>query len=322
MEKQEPQTDNFYKGRGILICEAKQGLFALKEYSGSAEKAEFLYWLGAYLQEQGIRCDNMVKNKEGNLITEGADGTPYTMHRWMKGRECDVKNRMDILMAVSFLAKFHDICTGERLTGECPHLHNMASGSSGLCEEYKKHDRELRKIRKFILKRHDKSDFERLYLSCFPDFGRQSEEVIRYLEDNPENDGGYTVGICHGDFNQHNILFTSAGPALIHLERSRMGAQISDLGNFMRKILEKYEWEERLGMDMLGEYRRVHELKKTDLQGLYYRLSYPEKFWKIANHYYNSSKVWDSGKNREKLSKEIRRNVSRSRFLEGFEKLI
>ena len=46
LEKQEPEIEKFYKGRGILICESKQNLFALKEYSASLQKAEFLYWLG------------------------------------------------------------------------------------------------------------------------------------------------------------------------------------------------------------------------------------------------------------------------------------
>ena len=68
--QQEPEIEKFYKGRGLLICEAKQGLFALKEYFGSAQKAEFLYWLGICLEQQGILCDSMLKNKDGNLITE------------------------------------------------------------------------------------------------------------------------------------------------------------------------------------------------------------------------------------------------------------
>ena len=73
LEQQEPEIEKFYKGRGLLICEAKQGLFALKEYFGSAQKAEFLYWLGICLEQQGILCDSMLKNKDGNLITEGPD---------------------------------------------------------------------------------------------------------------------------------------------------------------------------------------------------------------------------------------------------------
>ena len=103
LEKQEPEIEKFYKGRGILICESKQNLFALKEYSGSLQKAEFLYWLGICLEQQGIRCDAMLKNKEGALLTEGVDHVFYTFHRWMRGRECEVNNRVD-LPAGSFVS--------------------------------------------------------------------------------------------------------------------------------------------------------------------------------------------------------------------------
>ena len=98
LEKQEPEIEKFYKGRGILICESKQNLFALKEYTGSLQKAEFLYWLGICLEQQGIRCDAMLKNKEGALLTEGVDHVFYTFHRWMRGRECEVNNRVDLLL--------------------------------------------------------------------------------------------------------------------------------------------------------------------------------------------------------------------------------
>lgn len=324
LEKQEPEIEKFYKGRGILICESKQNLFALKEYSGSLQKAEFLYWLGICLEQQGIRCDAMLKNKEGALLTEGVDHVFYTFHRWMRGRECEVNNRVDLLLAVSFLAQFHRSCCGEEFVSVLEQKNvsehkNMesaeADSNGGLCGEYRKHDRDLRHIRKYILKRNNKSDFERLFLQCFDQFYQQSETVVDFLEKDPEKDGGYTVGICHGEVNQHNILFTPDGVALIHLEHSGVGLQISDLGNFMRKIMEKNNWNVRLGTELLEGYRRKHALTAQDLQGLYYRLAYPEKFWKIANQYYRTRKVWDSGKNYEKLQKEIWQNQARGEFL-------
>ena len=107
LEQQEPEIEKFYKGRGILICESGEGLYALKEYFGSAQKAEFLYWLGICLEQQGVLCDSMLKNKDGNLITEGVDHVPYTFHHWLRGRECEIRNRIDLTVIVSFLARFH-----------------------------------------------------------------------------------------------------------------------------------------------------------------------------------------------------------------------
>ncbi|MCC8029659.1 MAG: hypothetical protein LIO75_07695 [Lachnospiraceae bacterium] len=307
LEKQLEKTEKFYKGRGILICETAGGLFALKEFHGQEQKAENLFRLGEYLTERNISCDHMVKNSGDALITEGIDGTKYTFHHWVRGRECDAHNRMELVMAVSFLAGFHDACEGVRIGNE---------KTETVYEEYLRHDRELRRIRKYILARKNKSEFERLYLSCIPGYLRQSERVLHDLSENRDIFEAHTAGMCHGDFNHHNAVTGSGGMTLIHMEHARFDAQVSDLSNFLRKSLEKHDWSETLGLEMLREYDRVHALNPADWLELYYRMSYPEKFWKIANHYFQSAKVLESGNHYEKLQKELRQNAARRRFLE------
>ena len=120
-----------------------------------------------------------------------------------------MKNRTELLETVSFLADFHRCCSesGVEQTEEESAEEEMTK----LGEEYVRHNRELKHIRKYILKRNNKSKFERLYLECYEAFARQSAEVVEFLQRYPEQDGGYTTGVCHGDVNQHNILFTSDG---------------------------------------------------------------------------------------------------------------
>ena len=48
---------------------------------------------------------------------------------------------------------------------------------------------------------------------------------------------------------------------------------------------------------------------------LYLRLAYPEKFWKIANHYYNANKAWGFGRYLEKLEKIKAEEENREQFL-------
>lgn len=319
LEKQQFEIEKFYKGRGILICETTQGLFALKEFHGQMSKAEYLYQMGQFLKDRNISCDYMMKNQDGILLTEGVDGVRYSFHRWVKGRECDTRSRLDIVMTVSFLAKFHEVGSGTGIffpDTKQGNLEKAAPGTESLYEECLRHDRELRRIRKYVLLRKNKSDFERLFLKCFPEYIRQSEEVLRFLADCQNLLPGHTVGLCHGDFNQHNVVIESGGMTLIHMEHARYGAQMTDLGNFIRKMLEKHEWSETLGLEMLREYSRIHPIGEADWTELYCRLCYPEKFWKIANHYFRSNKVLDSGKNYEKLKKENRQNFMRRKFLE------
>ena len=57
-------------------------------------------------------------------------------------------------------------------------------------------------------------------------------------------------------------------------------------------------------------------LTAGDFVQLYYRFAYPEKFWKIANFYYNSGKVWIPGRNMEKLEKLVDLRRAKNAFLE------
>lgn len=68
-------------------------------------------------------------------------------------------------------------------------------------------------------------------------------------------------------------------------------------------------------MDLIRGYDRVRKLSPEELKYLYVYLAYPEKFWKIANRYYNSHKAWLSGRNIEKLEKVVAQEDAREQFL-------
>ena len=54
---------------------------------------------------------------------------------------------------------------------------------------------------------------------------------------------------------------------------------------------------------MLREYGRVRPLSGEEQEDLRVRLSYPEKFWKLADHYYGSRKSWIPEKKCRKTEK-------------------
>ena len=45
--------------------------------------------------------------------------------------------------------------------------------------------------------------------------------------------------LCHGDFNQHNVVHGPEGIQIINYENMSCNLQIADLANFLRKMLEK-----------------------------------------------------------------------------------
>ena len=296
------------KGRQMLLCEAEGRLQALKIFHGKMAKAQLLYQLGEYLNAQGMYTDGLIRTMEGELWAQGADGVVYTLHRWYRGRECEVKNRADILHAVACLARLHRTVRMFQPEGDL-----VCRLREPPLSEYERHNRELCQIRNFMRRKKKKNEYERLFMESFPVFYQQCQMVSQFLDEAGDPKG--TIGICHGNFNQHNILFGNDRYAILNFERTGYGIQVMDLCNFMRKILEKHNWDKGLGLAMIREYEKSCPLTPGDRIQMYCRLAYPEKFWKLANHYSASRKVWISGQSREKLKKEIRQNDSRCRYL-------
>ena len=94
-----------------------------------------------------------------------------------------------------------------------------------------------------------------------------------------------------------------------------LGVQMEDLYYFLRKIMEKHDWNERLGRQVMESYERVLPVSEVERQVLYYLFLYPEKYWKQINFYYNANKAWIPEKNVEKLKTLESQKEARRRFL-------
>ncbi len=181
---------------------------------------------------------------------------------------------------------------------------------------------ELRKIRSFIRRRNDKGLFERQFLQCFDRYYAQAEEAEVYLESLQEPLrkawNQHPGSVCHGDYDHHNILMSGYEVATTNFNRCRIDFQVNDLYRFMRKILEKQEWNLKLADRMLDGYMRVQPLPQAERKLLYVKMMYPEKFRKLANYYYGSNKAWISRRYLDKLESINRQDTMRRDFVKKF----
>ena len=310
-------VNQIHKGREAFLCDTNQGLKIIKVYKGSEARADFLYKILLFLRENGQKqVDCIVRTKEERSIAVDIDETVYMVRDWWEGHECDTKNREDILKAITALAGLHNAF--RLYKEEIPDF--LKSSPEALLEEYQKHWREMKKVKNYINGKKKKNDFEIKFIKSCNTFLNQANFVIdlqkKELLKEAEENIGNLYGICHGDFNQHNVLINKEGTLILNYEKAVYGMQISDLSNFMRKILEKHNWNLGLGMDMLQAYNKVRKLDEAEMRQLYIRLAYPEKYWKISNHYYNTGKSWICGRDFEKLVKIIDQNEAKEQFLQ------
>jgi spore coat protein I len=106
--------------------------------------------------------------------------------------------------------------------------------------------------------------------------------------------------------------------ALVHFERFTKGNQLNDLYQFTRKAMEKNHFELELLTRLLLAYDEVIPLSKEDYRYIYILFSYPEKFWKIANGYYNTNKAFLSPKYVEKLQNVIWQEEEKREMLKEY----
>ncbi|MCR5701397.1 MAG: hypothetical protein K6G76_04535 [Lachnospiraceae bacterium] len=177
-----------------------------------------------------------------------------------------------------------------------------------VCGKFARHNTQIRKIGRFVSNVKRKNAFEKLYLKVYPDFYRQGVKCAEMLCEKTDmitKVSANHYGICHGSFNQHNVILCDGLTAIVHFERFSRGNQLNDLYQFARKVMEKNHFDFGMLKVILEEYSGIVQLDKNDYKYLYVLFSYPEKFWKIANSYYNTNKAFLSPKFLEKLETVI-----------------
>ena len=308
-------ADRSARTRGALLCYTAQGLLILREFRGSEKKLEKQQELLLYLQKNGINTDYFLQNTQESLISKDKDEQRFTLQHWYEGRECDTKSREDILKSVRTLARLHILMKMEPVE---------EYREKSLKDVYLRHNQELRKIRKFIRKKGASCVFEKDYLASVERFLQRAQYAVELLEEieyeNLREKAWKEGQVCHGEYNQHNILILKNDTdktAVTNFGHWSFDIQMSDLYCFMRKILEKYNWDLKLAREMLREYHKIRPISPQEWQYLRVRFTYPEKYWKLANHYYSHKKVWISEKNVEKLQNLIRQREKWENF--GYE---
>jgi Ser/Thr protein kinase RdoA (MazF antagonist) len=103
--------------------------------------------------------------------------------------------------------------------------------------------------------------------------------------------------------------------AVTEFNKMHLGLQTEDLYYFMRKVMEKHDWDGALGSAMLEAYERVLPMTETERECLYYLFLYPEKYWKQINFYYNANKAWVPARQTENIYSLERQQEARMEFV-------
>lgn len=304
------EVSQIAKGRGFYICSTNQGRKILMPFNGSKEKGAFLKEFLEYLKEKNWEVQQILSSANQEAVAEDETGTRYILKDMCEGSEISTRNLEEVCEAMALLGRYHRAVEDCSLSiPDC-----MKTAKSNLCQQYEKHKRELNKVYHYVKARKKKNDFEQQFTIQYPVLSGNLDEIVAKMKEVHEAQQIYLV--CHGDYNQHNILITKQGMRMVNFEGLEYNIPVVDVAHFMRKILEKNGWREEVGIAMLRSYEKSREFPLQEKQYLYLMLQFPEKLWKLANHYYNSHKAWMSGRDLEKLKNITDQEEMRQHFLE------
>ena len=302
------------KGRGAILCDTNRGFLIFKEYKGSEEKVILQNrLLNNIIQTGKVKVESIVPTKEGSFLVKDNDNISYVLKTYFDGRECNIYNKEECIDAVKVLALLHSCM-------ELSPEEDLDIVALSIESEYEKHNRELKKVKQFLRRKSQKSWFEISLQHTFDYFLDQALEVTEewrgYSKLLHAKKDDYKRTFCHGDYQYHNILMENQEWCIINFEKCVLDNPIRDLYHLLRKLLEKSNWSIPLGTELLEAYNEVSAISAYSKIDLYYRLAYPEKFWKIVNFYYNSGKAWIPERNQEKLQKLMDQEKEKQHFLD------
>ncbi len=303
--------------RGALCLDTDKGIRILKSGDVSKRRIEFEDKVTRFLLNNGYQnVDYMIPNEEGMLITSNTQGENYIVKQWFQGEECRVKEKDDLLLATSNLAKLHNILKPSETFDTVEDLIEEES----LTQTLERHNREMKRVSTYIRSKKQKNDFERCILKSFDEFFGRAEEGLELIKKSElsilEKIAKKEHYISHGSYTYHNVMIMNDGMATVNFDKAVFGLQLLDFYYFLRKVMEKNIWRVPLGDKLIREYIRYCNLDKEILNVLGILLYYPEKYWKILNHYYNNKKSWIAYKDMEKLDVICEQEMQKAIFLQ------
>lgn len=319
-------TSSVRKARGGLLLETPDGPYLLCRTE---------YGEGRLLRENGIKkalvkrgyelVDVFLENRQGNLITRNMYGEAFVVKKCFLGEECNLRSRTDIRKAAENLGRLHQYLSGieqEMEEGEEKQeraLYGREKNTESLLESFERKNRELAHLYRYITNKKKKNNFELRYIKIYHCFQEDCERACENVRNEVYTSLCEKAKGCgqmlHGSYNQHKVLFMKNAAATIDFSKAQTGIPVMDVYHFLRKMMEKNNWNLSFARDFLAAYQKERAFWPGEEEILRILLLYPEKFWKVANYYNNTRKTWISERTEKKLEEVMVQFPKRKKFL-------
>lgn len=309
-------TNNF---RGGVVVGSSAGKCFLKKVPFSSDRIIFIHRAKEHLYGQGFtQLDRFLCTNDEKPYFE-VDGENYTLSHMVDGRECNFDSKPDLNTAVRQLAYMHKASKGFK-----QETHDFAKSDLGkLPQNLKKRLQDISKMKKKALKAKGKFDY--LFLDWYDYFYKLGESALEQLSLSKYHeiveDSKIQGFFCHRDYTHSNILFNGQKTYIINFDSCCLELKMYDLMNLIRRKMRKCNWNIEEAKNVVQAYNAIETISPDEFDILTIMLKFPQKFWRVANRYYNSRHGWAEKVYISKLNEVIGEVEVHKSFMANIQKM-
>ncbi len=313
------KIENIKPSKGVYILKTDKGMRCLKKINYGTQKLLFVFGAKEHLIKNGFKnVDKYFLSVDGNpyaVVNEDI----YTLSEWIEGRECDFRNKDEILKASKNLANLHISSKGY----EPPENSKLKTDLGRWSHLMEKRVKSFEKMREMSRKKGSRAKFDFNYFKSvqfYKELGFKAIEVLRdsqYLElcQRAEDEKGF----CHHDYTYHNIVIDSQDNYnVIDFDYCKREIRTYDLSAFLIKVLKRVDWDFEYAKMVIDAYNEISELVEEEYRVLYAFLLFPQRYWRLSNRYYYNEVNWPLNTFNNKMEEIIAEQDKYLNFLEQF----
>lgn len=313
------EINELIPAKGVYQIKTNKGNKCLKKINYGAAKLLYIYKAKEHIVKNGFQnIDRYNLTPEGTPYAIVNDDI-YVVTDWIEGRECDFKREEELKKAAESLGKFH-LCARNFTPDENIKVRNDIGKLPSTLE---KRVMTLKKMRDIARKNKRKTEFDLLYLSNVDFYIKLAYDAMNKVDLNSYNrvceDSIRNQVLCHHDFTYHNILFDNNDDVhIIDFDYCKSEIQIYDVSTLIIKSLKRLDWDSRYARLIVDSYNSIKPLSNDEYNVLKALLSFPQRFWRLANRYYYKEAGWNENTFNKKMKEIIN---EREKYIEFTETL-
>lgn len=284
------ETRSIFPYKNMYVVVTSSGKKLLKRIPFSAERIKFVYGAKEHLVNNGFtNVDRYLCTLSGEPFFVH-DNCRYTLVDYPDGHESSFDNDDDIRLAAVLLARLHAASRGYLAPEGCKVQNELGK----LPGYFEKRLDDIKKMRK--QSRKGKTRFDELFSQYSDYFIEQGARTVDALASSSYcrlvEKTGEEASFCHHDYTHHNIYIDGINATAINFDYCCYELRIYDVANFIRRKMRKCDWDISKTELILDCYNSVEPLSSDELSVMGIILQFPQKFWRVANRYYNSRRSW------------------------------